>query len=1598
MSIESIKNTEKLVEELISKNTTFLEEKKNLKEFVKIFFSKIVQSEILNKKEEYLIYLADSTFSLLEKRNKNEVKINIFNPSTFKEEKKTIIEVITDDSPFIIDSLSNQISKLGFSIDVIINKVISVKRSSKGILEEISKKNNDTSFKTESIVHFHISQINDKSLIENLKEKIKNILSLVKISTNDWTKMLDKLDSSKEYIKNHSNKYEDLSEAIDFLDWLKSDAFIFLGFKEYSLKESGDKIVFSSKKTDNFGICSSSCPDDLTSIDKDIYRQENLDNNFIEISKCWEKSPIHRDVHFDNIRVKKYDNKGNVIGEFRFIGLFTSIAFYQRAENIPIIRQKISSVIKKANFSKSSHNCKELTSTLYSYPREELLQTDTEDLFNISMGVVSLSGRSASKIFPRVDKFKRFISILCYLPRTNYSAGVRHKIQILLERECNGYVSAHYTQISDSSFARVHFIINPNTIIAEDTDYKKIEEEISKITTNWSDDLRENLRTSFNEKDALSYHNSFTRGFSLAYTEHFTSKEASLDISSINELLLSKNPIIKLHYSLDIKKLSLKIYSLENQVILSKVMPILENFGLEVIDEHTYKIKPIINKERKKIWLHNFKIEVKGIDENNFRQIQPLFEDAIKKSWLGINDNDILNSLVLTANLTARDISLIRAYCRYLKQTKFSYSFSFIAATLYKNSRITANLVHLFYLRFKDKNESEVTKIKESIENNLTKITNIAEDTVIRKILEIFEATLRTNFFQTDKNKEYKNYISFKFASQNITDIPLPKPYREIFVYSPKMEGIHLRGGKVARGGLRWSDRTEDFRTEVHGLVKAQITKNAVIVPTGSKGGFIVKDNLSGLSRDEFIAKGIEAYKTFLSGMLDITDNIIEGKITPPRQVVRLDEEDPYLVVAADKGTATFSDIANEVSKEYKFWLGDAFASGGSQGYDHKKMGITAKGAWISVMRHFYESGKDINKEEFTAVGVGDMSGDVFGNGMLLSENIKLIAAFNHLHIFIDPTPDSKKSYLEREKLFSLPRSSWEDYNKNIISHGGAIFSRSEKSIKLNKQIKEALDIFEDELTPDELIKRILMSPVELIWNGGIGTYIKSSSESHADVGDRANDLLRVDAKSVRAKIIGEGGNLGLTQKGRIEFALNGGRINTDSLDNSAGVDCSDHEVNIKIALQAIMGDKKLKEKERNNLLAEMTEEVNNLVLRNNLLQTRAISVAEYQGSKALEQQDRLMKTLERKNILNRAVEFLPSSEEIKRRHSEGTGLTRPELSVLLSYSKIYLYDNILKSDIPDEEYFQGELSRYFPAKLYNKYTKYINNHALKREIIATYVTNSLINHLGITFFNRLREDTGLKMCDIARAYIIARDSFGLRELWQEIHSLDTNVPAKVQIEMYREITVPVERSTAWLMRGIAQPITNIREIIEDFSKKISKLYQSFDNIVTKDIYEHYQGKLTYYINNNVPSNIAQKVASMDAMSTACQISHIATGKKVDVSFVAKIYFQLDQKLHIRYLRKISHSLKINNYWDKLSIKALVDTLFDQQIRITTDILKYSLKEKTQKLSVDAVIEKWSTKNYKQISRFNDLIIDLQSHDNPDFAMLTVATNRIKSV
>ena len=1565
-----------------------------LKTFVRQFYAKMPVSDLERFSAKQAVALAESAFEFMQARSKSSPKIRIFAPKRRThgyDSGGTVIEMVNDDMPFLIDSLSAELTRHGLVIRETIHPIFKVVRDAKGQLKELAVGGDQKdAARRESFIHFEIQSMPDQLTAEQLTQDLEWVLQHIRVAVEDWKVIVARAEGCKKHLAELKKRFDDsdVAEVQDFIQWLIHRNFVFLGYAEYDFFDPKGQEIFRAVPGSHLGILKITddvAPRGLEAISPEL-RHSLLQPQLIEITKSSRRSPVHRPVPMDYIGLKRFNKEGKVVGETRFLGLFTSTVYYQSTENIPLVRRKVQNVLARADFDPASHDGKALKTILEFLPRDELLQMSEDELLETGMGVLALEAKPGVRLFVRKDMFERFISCMVFVPREQFSTELRYQIQDVIEKAFSGTTSSFSTQITEASLARLHLIVKTSPGDVPRVDLVAIEQEIAKRAYLWSDLLLSALLAKHEEEKAHALHHAYIQAFPQGYINRHDAMAAVYDIGKIEEAMSASGLALDLFR---VKAeggsfLHLKIYNPNEEIALSDILPVLENAGFRVVDEHPFLITP--QNRDVPVWIRDFKLHLAG-QTIALDAVKPLVEETILKAWRGEMENDRLNALVLKASLTWRQVTMLRAYARYLKQVGFSASQAAIEQAMNQHPAIARNIAALFEARFnpeEKKREEKQEQLKKTIEEQLASVTSAAEDRIVRRHVEVIDATLRTNYFQQQEDGSPKPVLSFKFDSKRVPDLPLPRPFAEIFVYSPRVEGIHLRGGKVARGGLRWSDRYDDFRTEVLGLMKAQMVKNSVIVPVGSKGGFIVKRPPA--TREAMMEEGIACYKMYLSGLLDLTDNIVKGKVTPPPQAVRCDDDDPYLVVAADKGTATFSDIANSVSAAYRFWLDDAFASGGSVGYDHKKMAITARGAWVSVTRHFQEMGTDIAKQDFTVVGIGDMSGDVFGNGMLLSEHTKLVAAFNHMHIFIDPNPDAKASFKERKRLFKLPRSTWKDYDASLLSKGGGIYERSAKAIELSKEAQAALGVGKTKYTPDELIRAILLAPVDLLWNGGIGTYVKAEEETHEQVGDRANNAVRVNGRDLRCKVVGEGGNLGFTQKGRIEYALTGGRINTDAIDNSAGVDCSDHEVNIKIAFSGDMAKGKLTKDKRDTLLADMTEEVATLVLKDNILQTQAITIAEQQGAALLESQTRLMHTLERRGLLDRAVEFLPSDKQLAELKAARRGLTRPSIAVLMAYAKMELYRQLVESPLPDEPYFADDLKRYFPEAMRKNFASAIEAHPLRREIIATVATNSLVNRAGITFFFDIAEDSAASTRDIVAAYSIARDAFSLRLLWNGIEEITASISAATQAELYGAITRFLERVTVWLLRNKPLPLdidATAKEMLPAIAD-MEKYKLALHSETTRGEAEKLAQRLK---EQNVPEELAEKIAGLKLMASAFDIISVARASKVPAKDVGKIYFTLGSRLGLGWMRASVDRIAAVNYWERLAIQALIGDLYDEQRRLVTAVITH----------FDS-LEAWIEAHKEALSRYDRFIEDIKSADTLDMPRLMVALRHVRGL
>ena len=1337
---------------------------------------------------------------------------------------------------------------------------------------------------------------------------------------------------------------EEIAEAIQFLEWMADDNFTLLGARDYTFVDSEVAIepVFETglgllRSHDMLLLQRWNEPLIITAEVRAFLNEPKL----LIVTKSTARSRVHRRVHLDYIGVKRFDRSGKLVGEHRFCGLFTSTAYTRPARTIPYLRRKTDSIIRRAGFDPSSHSGKALVNVLENYPRDELFQIDEDTLYQFALAVLQLDERPRVRVLPRRDRFDRFVSVLVYVPRDRYSGQIRAAIGNYLAAAFKGRLSAYYPFFPEGPLVRVHFIIGRSAGDTPSPDRAALERAVEAIVRSWTDGLRDALLADPEPTRGRILFARYREAFPIDYREVYPPPTAVADIAVI-EALSPERPLgVELYRGAGAgpQSAGLKVFSHNRPIPLSERVPVLENMGFRVVDERTYHIAP---KDTAEVWFHDMTLESALGRDFDLAALRAPLESCFLAVMEKKAESDGYNALVLASGLGWRDVALIRAISRFLRQIRVPYSQDYMWATLRNYPGIAAQIVSLFQTRFDphlgvspDERAVRQAAIAAAIETELQAVESLDEDRILRRFVNAVAAAIRTNFYQLGRDGRAKELIAIKFASRKVDAMPLPRPLYEIFAYSPRVEGVHLRFGKVARGGIRWSDRPQDFRTEILGLVKAQNVKNAVIVPVGAKGGFVPKYLPAGGPREAIQAEGVATYKTFISTLLDITDNIEPATkaVIPPPDVVRYEGDDPYLVVAADKGTATFSDIANELAIAHDFWLGDAFASGGSAGYDHKKIGITARGAWESVKRHFREMDVDIAATPFTVVGVGDMSGDVFGNGMLRETTTKLVAAFDHRDIFIDPDPDAQASFAERKRMFELPRSSWQDFDKTLISEGGGVYPRAAKEIRLSAQAQRLFGVGE-RLTPQELIRAILKAPVDLIFFGGIGTYIRAADETDEAVGDRANDSIRVTAKDLRCKVIGEGANLGMTQRGRIEAASHGVRLNTDAIDNSAGVNTSDMEVNIKIALSIPLRDGRLTMNARNAFLAEMTDEVAGLVLRNNYLQTLALSLAERRGMEDFGFLQRLIQTLEARGLLDRGVEYLPDDMQLSERRRRSEPFTRPELSVLLAYAKLTLYDDLLESAVPDDPYLARELVRYFPRAIAARYPDALEHHRLRREIVATHLANSMINRGGPSLIVRIADQTGAAPASIASAFAAVRDSYGMTALNSAIDGLDNAIPGKLQLDLYAAVQDLLLDRIIWFLRNV-EPSLGLADVVAHYRDGIAAVAAALDGAVSQDIRNARAARRQELTAAGVPDELAGRLADLRALAAAPDIVLVADRTGKPVGEVAATYFAAGTFFRLDRIASAASNIPIADYFDRLALDRARDSIGDAERRLT---------------------------------------------------------------
>ncbi|NMG00448.1 NAD-glutamate dehydrogenase [Aromatoleum toluolicum] len=1537
------------------------------------------------------------------RKHRGGTRLRVYNPKLEEhgwESTHTVIEIVNDDMPFLVDSIAMEVNRQGLTLHLIIHPVMRIVRDAEGIYQGVA--DDADAGRYESIIHVEVDRRTDAADLDALREGLERVLADVRVAVADWPAMQQRVADVIAEIEHKPPPVpaEEIDESVAFLKWLMDDNLVLLGCRDYALTAPAGgtpelSIVAGSglgllrekegeQQSRSFGALPAELKSTLPNLPV-----------LLTVTKSNTRSTVHRVGYIDRFSIKRFDADGHVCGEHRVIGLLASTAYSASPKLIPFLRRKVDAVIARAGLMPRSHAAKALLTILERYPRDELFQIETEELYHQAMGILHLGERQRTRLFVRCDPFARFVACLIYVPREHYNTDQRMRMQAVLMEAFNGASSEFDVQFFESALARVLIIVRTRGSEIPPFEVHELEQRIVRATRRWEDELQRVLLEHCGEERGMALLRRYGGAFPAGYREEFSPRVAVFDIEQM-ESITGDGLAMSLYIPLEAPagRLNFKIYRVGAPVPLSQSLPMLERMGVKVIDERPSEIA---RQDGECVWIHDFGLAYAGAEELDVDTLRPLFHDAFLRAWRGEIESDDFNRLTLLAGLTWREITVLRAYAKHMRQAAFTFSQAYMEQTLAAWPRLARQLVELFSLRMdparvEDRARHEA-RVLAGIDDALNGVANLDEDRILRQFLAMVKATLRTNYYQRGPHGGIKPYLSFKFDPKRIPNLPQPMPMYEIFVYAPRFEGVHLRGGKVARGGLRWSDRMEDYRTEVLGLVKAQIVKNAVIVPVGSKGGFVVKNPPPPTDREAVLAEGIACYRLYLHGLLDLTDNLVQGRVVPPPDVVRHDGDDPYLVVAADKGTASFSDYANAVAAEYGFWLGDAFASGGSAGYDHKKMAITARGAWESVKRHFRELGIDTQEQPFTAVGVGDMSGDVFGNGMLRSRKTRLIAAFDHRHVFIDPDPDAESSFVERERLFALPRSSWNDYDRTKISAGGGVWPRSAKSIALSPQMQAVLGVEAEALTPSELIRAILCAPVDLLYNGGIGTYVKATSETDASVGDRANDAVRVNGAELRCRVIGEGGNLGMTQLGRIEFALKGGKLYTDAIDNSGGVDCSDHEVNIKILLNSVIAEGELTGKQRDALLVEMTDEVAALVLRDNYAQTQVLSVTRARGVALLDEQAEFIRRLSFAGRLNRKLEFLPLDDEIAERAAARIGLVTPELAVLLAYSKIELYDEVLASDVPEDPYIGSALSRYFPAPLRERFAAHIPRHALRREIISTHVINSMINRVGPTFVSRLQGELGVTAGEIVRAYMVTREIFGLVPIWRAIEELDNRVDDAVQTAMIIDCGRLVQRGTTWFLRH-RESLADLQATLARFRPGVDALTEHLYRLVSDDYRVQLDAVTARYVERGVPGELALRIALLDELYSALDLVEIVADTGRPEGTVAAVYFTLGGHLDLYWLGAQIAALPADTRWQNLARGALRVDLSNLARSLAADILKTS----PDLGQPDDLIAAWEARRTQQIDRYRHLLADVKIAQAIEMPMLSVLLRELRGM
>jgi glutamate dehydrogenase len=1538
-----------------------------------------------------------------QRRPFEEIRIDI-QEEPFGHNDRVDITLMQRQIPFVTDSIMNLLSRNNLTIDVMLNATFKVRRDDDGSLLTIYPDEDEgPDLQADKLLHIqcdHRGEILDPAA---LRQQLSDTLRDVHAAVEDWRSMQGQVAETIDDLEDAppATQKDESFEAAAFLSFLQDGNFTFLGYREHTVQNRKGTTYYDIIPDKSLGMLRDQefllfdglITDDLIppQVSAVLFNPEPV----MVVLKANRRSTVHRNVHMDVILVKRYNAKGEVVALRLFSGLFTSQCYAKPTDQIPYLKQKVSTVLSKSGFDPMTHAWRSLKHVLDNYPRDELFLIDTDRLYEHAMGINLLNSRPDLDVFIRPDILHRYYSVLVYVPKEEYDTKIRLKVQQVTEEHLHGVVAAQYITIDEKPLARLLYMIATESVILPEYDIDVIRQKLIEVCTPWEDRMKKAALAKFGKKEMQRLLQSMNDAFSVSYKDQVLPQHALEDLEPLHQAMRHKEMVVTLHRREDDQpeEYRVKVYKRGSEASLSELLPVLDRMGFQCNYEYSYLIQP--RDGLPEVWIHDLVGKIDVLDKDRIAEIEPLFAETFEKAWHKKVDSDSFNSLVLAAALTWREANLFRGFARYLDLARYPLGRRYMSQVLAKYAPITRRLCDAFLMRHnpaldRAKADEDINAVFVEIDQMLDKVEKLDEDKVLRSMIALIRETLRTNYFHTDGDEQPLDQLILKFNSQALNDLPQPRPFKEIFLFSPRVEAVHLRGGPIARGGIRWSDRFEDFRTEIMGLVKAQMVKNSVIVPVGAKGGFICKELITQKTPQERIAEGIACYQTMVKGYLSITDNIVDGKIVPPNNTVRHDGDDPYFVVAADKGTASFSDIANKISLDHGFWLGDAFASGGSKGYDHKGMGITARGAWECIKRHFREMGKDIQSEDFTVAGVGDMSGDVFGNGMLLSEHIKLVAVFDHRHIFVDPNPDPKKSFAERKRLFEKAGSSWMDYDPKLLSTGGMIYSRQEKSLTLTPEIQALLDIGMERVTPNDLMQAILRSRVELMYFGGIGTYVKASYQTHEQVGDKGSDLIRVNASTLRCKVIGEGANLATTQLARIEFAQRGGRINTDFVDNSAGVDTSDHEVNIKILLQPMVNSNKMAEADREKLLVSMTEDVGSHVLKNNYDQSLALSLLEQRSKAELMTNAQFMRHLERDGLLDRKIEDLPDDETIQRLAQRHEGLSRPELAVVLAYSKMTLFKQLMDSSLPDDEAITHQAMEYFPDVLQQRFPKEIEQHKLKRDIVATEVANVIINRMGPTFVAMKQWNGGEAVDQIAKAWLVTRAVFDLRTLWNEIDKLDNKIPADVQFSLYNDIIEVLSEGVKWFIKHHGSDLS-LEKLIPLYRDQLTLLHGVIVDVLPDSLREQMQAqqdKLDGY--ETLRPDVKKRLVQLPTLLAGCDVVYLKQQANAKADDVAKVYFTLSQRLHVSKIMQYLDMLPADNSWKQEAI----DGLQDEVQLLLNEMTKAFLQSGHDVAALGA----WLDQRHMALSAVDSLMNDMARLEGVDLSLLTVIVKRLHRV